>query len=325
MLARWVSAALERGCIEAVPADDRDDKHMVRVVEHPWYEEGIAFDWSKLHKCLKGEQSRPANLASPLNVIHHFVANQPGALVTSIFISKAWEMCPLDKQASSLSCFSLCREPGEPPQLYRFLKGPPGQRSVADDTVKMLRNISMQLNSAGIVNEVFLNVFVVRGNDFNELLQRTAGVYRALKAAGLNIDAAQSNLEPRAIVEYATGWWSTLAYNSLKVDDYPAFLADCFFTLLQDRYQWLCEQPVETSQSAVSKAFHRFLSEIIAPQRNVIMMEDVTVEKLDELFEKCCPLLTSRAAPPPGFQRWSALELRLLLAMTGAYNVTPFP
>lgn len=315
----FVRQALERGVIEMVPEEERTVKklYLVQVTDHPWLADGVAFDWRPLHQSLKASGAAWALPDSP-------PAADSNSLITTIEIVKPWETCKLDAHASNMSCFTAVDDQ-HVQRLYRFVRGPAGQRSVRDDAQRLVRSVAEQLSRGGLMAQAQLSTIIVFGkaSDVDGLLTQTGQAYRALRQAGLTIDASRSNLEPRAAVFYGRGQWSTLDHASLRTADLlAAFVTDAFYCWLDDRHVWFCDSPVPPSIDAIDASFARFLDVLAAKRAALNICSDLllSVEDHEELKKLCAPMLTARACPRPGPQRWTVLELRQFIKMMGMYD-----
>ncbi|CUG91902.1 Hypothetical protein, putative [Bodo saltans] len=312
---QWIQHATERGLIVEVdkenPAEREGALYGVSVSDHPWYEGGVAFDWSPLHSMLKASAVYQPS-ASLDNVAE-------GSVLTSMEIVRPWEMCPLNVAASKMSCFLEKRnEPNS--RLFRFVKGGRGEQTARADIARVLHGVAAQLSAGGLDARIDLSTIVIvgqsTGNAFDTLLKQTGAAYRALKDAGLAIDAAQSNLEPRAVISYGNNRWSTLDYRSLKDDDVPGFLVDALYCWLDDRCAWRCEAPLAATAEAIHREFMRLLAAVARNPGVVTVTLTVDVQRR-QLVDAAAPLLVSRAAAPPGQRRWSRLELRRFVHLVG--------
>jgi hypothetical protein len=311
---QWIQLATERGLVVWVdkenPAEREGSLYGVTVSDHPWYEMGVAFDWSPLHSMLKPFVYEPS---SSLDGV------QEGSTLTSMEITRPWEMCSLTPAASKMSCFLEKR--GETnSRLLRFVKGGRGEQTARTDITRVLSGVAAQLQSGGLDARIHLSTIVIvgpsSGDAFDTLLRQTGSAYRALKDAGLAIDAAQSNLEPRAVISYGCGRWSTLDYRSLKEDDVPGFLVDVLYCWLDDRCAWRCEAPVAATAETIHREFMRLLASV-AHNPGVIVVSLTDDVQRRQLVDASAPLLVSRAAAPPGQRRWSRLELRRFIHLVG--------
>lgn len=328
MSAKWFETAEARGVVVRADATAATtDPPVVRCALTPFYEEGIAFDWSTLHARLVKDPSEAKPLESSLDALTT-LAPKEGQLITTLKVLRLWEQTPLTAEASQMSVVrDMMQAEGNTGGWWRFVKGCAGQRSTRNTAWNMMLHLVKQLREGGIPCCAFLDTVVITSDEFNVALTRTAAVYKALKGAGLTIDARRSNLEPRPAVGLTRGLWTTLRLSSLKEDLLPPFLVDAFFQKLQDAYEWASEAPLlSVTPQELQSLFVAFCRSVAKKRAGVGLSSDLDCPLLDagcsndvldqSVRELCAPLLVSNSlAEQTGQPRWSALELRLFLAL----------
>ncbi|KPI86307.1 hypothetical protein ABL78_4612 [Leptomonas seymouri] len=282
---------------------------------------------------------------------------------TVVELRAPWALIPLSEQAQDLSLFDVpamvpaaptngngsnsgkAAAGPSPPSLggsrdfYKFLRGPPGQRAVRDDVKRVLASVQSQLCQNGIQVFCFLSSFVIVCEDFTELLHSTAAVFRALTDVKFTIDGHGSSLGPRAIERLRVNgedWWTTLPLQKLtSEEDLSSLLVALFFQWLQDAYIWGGTAPLrlfpdskENDNAAQTKGlrlFEKFVRGLVLPSIHAIGLDALTAALPEEggnLLELAAVKL-QRRLPPVGPQRWSVLELRLVLCQINAYHHLP--
>ena len=331
MSSKWFEAAQSRGAV--VRTDEQSNNTHARFMLSPYYEEGVAFDWSTLHARLAKDRSPPRPLDESLAAME--ALSTEGKLVTTLKVQRLWEQTSLTPEASTMSVVQDLST-SEGGASWRFVKGCAGQESARDTAWRIIGNIVKQLRDGGVPCCAFLDTILVISDEFNLALTRTAAVYKALKGAGLSIDARRSNLEPRPAVALSRGRWTTLHTSSLKEDLLPAFLVDAFFQQLQDAYEWAAEKPLSVSPQELTALFVTFC-EGVAKRRAAAGLSSeldsaliTSVSKsvdnaaknnsekqlAEAVRETCASLLVSNSlAEHSGQPRWSAFELRMFLVL----------
>ncbi|KAF8298927.1 hypothetical protein TcYC6_0074150 [Trypanosoma cruzi] len=337
----WVTHALEERYIEALQGLDGTDGVYCMAWEHEWYEDGIVMDWSALHRGLVASVCFPP-VAAQMDDLARFgcCVRDDTLLVTSIDIRAPWRMIPLSDQAQRLSAFLLppaanacgngARVAVEELRGYRFVKGPPGQRSVRDDVYALLQTVNRQLTRAGVKTYVFFSNVIVASKNFEQLMHHTAAVFRALREAGFAINGNGSSFEPRRVFTVVPGrYWNTLTLGSLRrEEDILAFLVDMFYRWLEDCYVWLCETPPRSLLLSAGdddkklQLFSDFYTRLVYPRHDYIHFLAVKGMTLADVLRLAGPRLAKKV-PCVGPQKWSTLELRLCLSALDAYNNFP--
>lgn len=231
-------------------------------------------------------------------------------------------------------------QPAHARAFYTFLRGPPGQRAVRDDMARVLASVQTQLRQSGMQVVCFLSSFVLICEDFTDLLHRTAAVFRALTDVGFTVDGHGSSLGPRAVQQLRVNgedWWTTLPLQKItSEEDVASFLVGLFFQWLQDAYNWGCNAPLRTfpetqerggsgEQGKGVRLFERFVRGLVLPNARAIGMDALRTALPEEggsLLELAAVKLEKKL-PAVGPQRWSVLELRLVLCQIRAYHYSP--
>ncbi|KPA80978.1 hypothetical protein ABB37_04365 [Leptomonas pyrrhocoris] len=228
---------------------------------------------------------------------------------------------------------------GHSRDFYKFIRGPPGQRAVRDDMTRVLRSVQEQLRQNKIQVFCFLSSFVIVCEDFTELLHRTAAVFQALTDGGFTVDGHGSALGPRVVQRLRVGggdWWTTLQLHKITAEaDVVSLLVALFFQWLLDAYVWSCVSPLRLFPDAREKGaeeqakgvrlFEKFVRGLVLPSIHAIGLAALTATLPEEggnLLELAAVKL-ERKLPPVGPQRWSVLELRLVLCQINAYHHLP--
>lgn len=356
---QWIEENKASGYVEKIPSSDI--KHGVYCVAstNPLYSNHVGFDWSQLHRLLKVE---PASLASVDADVEKLLdygcvyMNKVGGdrgLCTVIEVHEPWRMQPLSEQAKDYSVFTFG---GSGDAVYRFSMGPPGQATVRNDVRKMLEGIESQLTASNINVVVFLGSFVLFSDDFTSLLHSTAAVHKALKAAGLQLNIHRSSLSPQrmlpsSVLGKTRSGWSLFPIGSLTSDeDCYLITTDLFFQWLQDAYEWKCQPPVQVfpsvgdrkpptastgsqGEAAVEdilarkrmRLFEVFVRQLLLPATHITgfkLLQESMPEEGGDLFAECAPLVKAKRVLV-GPQKWSTLDLRLILCQVGAYERDP--
>lgn len=325
----WITKALEEKQILSLPSL-ADVKGVFCVArEHEWYDDCVVMDWTALHRGLRPSTSSFNPTVAVAEVMRFGCELEGnGSLATALELRTPWCVVPLAEQAQRLSVF--LHPSGANVKPYMFCRGPPGQRSVRDDLHSVLQGVQRQLRDSGIRCHVFFGSVIVVSDDFEHLMHLTAAVYRALKSAGIELNANASSFEPRRVFRTAGGLcWNTLSLISLKsVDNMVALLVDLFYMWLGDFYLWLCVTPPESLLGVAGrdedkmKVFRDFIVKRVVPNCECIEFNGLADVDVEELLTAAKPLL-KRKLPLVGPQKWSALELRLCLAALKAYEHPP--
>lgn len=346
----WVEEACATGYIRELT--QLDLKHGVYCIaaSNPWYDEGVSFDWTELDKLVKG-------LNAPTDVIEeaserllrfgHERLSHSGpekCMMTVIELALPWRMQPLAPQAQDWSVFSMSE--GSPAEaqhrLFAFQQGPPGQRSVREDVLFLLHSVETQLRAAGVCVHQHLSSFLVFSDDFNHLLQQTAAVHKALKSAGLALNAQASSFIPhRVFLCNAKPWWTVFPLASLRdTKDMVCFTVDMFFQWLADNYVWRCRPPLQVfapnesfsegreKSVAVQRLclFERFVRVVVLPhvaRVGFMQLKDTLPEEGGNLRELAEPLVQKKRILV-GPQKWAVLDVRLALYHLEAFSKDPY-
>ncbi|KAG5475377.1 hypothetical protein LSCM1_03490 [Leishmania martiniquensis] len=362
----WIKASLEAKYISKVEASSVQSGVFCEAFTSPWYDNGVVFDWTALHQRLTRPTAASSGITKAVAAFRGFGAEALKAasnegkkkcFSTVVELKEPWTLQPLSEQAQDLSAFEvLSGTPSSAPaatppdasssplasssnnarQLYTFLRGPPGQRVVKDDMMRVLLSVEKQFRTKGLRVVSFLSSFVLFGADFTDMLHCTAAVFHALTEVGFSIDDHGSCLGPRVVSPLRVGsedWWTTSPLQQVKSEeDVAELLVRLFYQWLQDAYIWGCTAPVrlfpdakETRAEKSARLFERFLRGLVLPRAREIGL-DTLYESLPEeggsLVELAAVGLEKKRAPA-GLQRWSVGELRVLLAQLGAYEHIP--
>ncbi|KAG5475636.1 hypothetical protein LSCM4_04218 [Leishmania orientalis] len=276
---------------------------------------------------------------------------------TVVELKEPWTLHLLSEQAQHLSVFDVLS--GTPPsaptaaplaaistspasssrdgrRLYTFLRGPPGQRAVKEDMARVLSSAEEQFRAKGMHVISFMSSFVLFGSDFTDMLHSTAAVFRALTEVGFSVDGHGSCLGPRVVSPLRVGsedWWTTSPLQQVtSEEDVADLLVRLFYQWLQDAYIWGCTPPLrlfpeaeEAQAKKSTRLFERFLRGLVLPRARAIGLDALYASLPEEdgsLIELTAVGLERKRAPA-GLQRWSVVELRVILAQLGAYEHIP--
>ncbi|GET89794.1 hypothetical protein, conserved [Leishmania tarentolae] len=359
----WIKASLDDKYIEKTDASRVQSGVFCEAFTSPWYDGGVVFDWTALHQRL----ARPAVAFSDKKAIAGLQRFGAEALITAsregdkkcfltvVELKEPWTLQPLSEQAQQLSVFDVFSDTtpsasaattaasnsSAPPssdarQLYTFLRGPPGQRTVRDDMARVLSSVEDQFQENGVRVVYFLSSLVLIGSDFTDMLHNTAAVFRAVTEAGFSIDSHGSCLGPRIVTPLrvdADDWWTTSPLQQIESEeDVTALLVALFYQWLQDSYVWGCTAPIrlfsnakEAPTTQSTRLLERFVRGLVLPRARAIGLNALHASLPEEggsLLELAAVGLEKKQAPT-GPQRWSVLELRIALAQIGAYEHVP--
>lgn len=352
----WIKASLESGYIAAVDSATVTAGVFCDAAPSPWYDDGVAFDWTTLHQRIKAPVANALPYAaSTIAALARFGSNaassaaQSGTecFATVVELKAPWSLQPLSDEAQRLSLFDVAAAKpslSSPPArvFYKFLRGPPGQRAVRDDITRVLDSVETQLRQSGLQVFRFLSSFVIVSHQFTESLQNTAAVFKALTEVGFTVDGHGSSLGPRAVQRLRVGGddsWTTLPLQKLTAEeDVASFVVALFFQWLQDAYVWGCGAPLRlfadaATQGAGGRAggakevrlFETFVRGLLLPRAHAIGLDSLASSLPEEggsLLDLAAVKLETKV-PPVGPQRWSVLELRLVLCQIEAYRRVP--
>ncbi|CAJ1027948.1 hypothetical protein, conserved [Leishmania lindenbergi] len=362
----WIKASLKDKYISKVDASSVQSGVFCEAFTSPWYDDGVVFDWTALHQRLTQPTAALSYMTKAVTALRRFGAEQLMAasgegdnkcFSTVVELKSPWTLQPLTEQAQRLSVFDVLLSTTSsaltpvPPastshspapsssnvrQLYTFLRGPPGQRSVRDDIMRVLSSVEEQFRKSGVHVVLFLSSFVLFGSDFIDMLHGTAAVFRALTEAGFSIDDHGSCFTPRVVKPlrvYGEDWWTTSPLQSVQSEEeVTALLIALFYQWLQDAYVWSCTAPIrlfpdgiETRANKAVRLFERFVRGLVLPRAPATRL-DALHASLPEEGGKLLVLAAvglEKKQTPTGLQRWSVLELRLVLAQLGAYEHIP--
>jgi hypothetical protein len=348
----WLKASLENNYVAKVDGTVVQRGVHCDTFLSPWYDDGIVFDWTTLHQRLVQPTSAQPYVEQFVAALARFGSDALSTATgsgkecfsTVVELKAPWSLHPLSDQAQELSIFDApVAGPSSPPKdarvFYKFLRGPPGQRAVRDDMSRVLASVQAQLRQNGIQVFCFLASIVVVHDDFTVLLHRTAAVFRALTDVGFTIDGHGSSLGPRVMQPIRVNgedWWTTLPLQKLTAaDDVASFVVGLFFQWLQDAYVWGCSPPLRLFLEAMEKKgegrergvqlFERFVRGLVLPHVHAIGLDALPgalPEEGGSLMDLAAVKLEKKL-PPVGPQRWSTLELRLVLCQINAYHHLP--
>lgn len=354
----WLTSSLEIGYIAAVDSAAVTKGVFCEASPSPWYDDGVVFDWTTLHQRLVSSPSSSAlpyadTATAALARFGCEAASRAARAGTECFatvveLKAPWSLNPLSDQAQSLSLFDVAVTKDAPPSaptraFYTFRRGPPGQRAVREDMTRVLASVETQLRQGGLQAFRFLSSFVIVCGDFRESLQDTAAVFRALSEVGFTVDGHGSSLGPRSVQRLRVkeeDWWTTLPLQKLtSEEDVAGFVVALFFQWLQDAYAWGCTAPLHLFPDAATDAvrggasvggkgvqlLETFVRGLLLPCVHAIGFTALRASLPEEggsLWELTAVKL-ERKVPPVGPQRWSVLELRLVLCQIHAYRHLP--
>jgi hypothetical protein len=193
-----------------------------------WLPHGAAVDWSALHARISFSAVHAAQLALLDAEVRRRVEAGATVLVTSVELSEPWDKLPLTKEAAE-RC--NVRHDGV---CYRFKRGPPGQRNIAESVAGMLGDVAAQLRSQKVGAYALLTSMIVLSENFDEALHRTAAVHKALKAGGMRCFAQGSCFVPRGVTTTGDDRpWSTIDVKTLG-DLTATFVAFAYAVLVHD-------------------------------------------------------------------------------------------
>ncbi|CBZ28243.1 conserved hypothetical protein [Leishmania mexicana MHOM/GT/2001/U1103] len=359
----WIKASLTDKYIDKVDASSVQSGVFCEAFTSPWYDGGVVFDWTALHQRLTQPTVALSDMTKAVATLRRFGAEALMAasgegdkkcFSTVVELREPWTLHPLSEQAQRLSVFDVLSvtasstptaaaasnspaiSSSDSRQLYTFLRGPPGQRTVRDDMARVLSSAAEQFRGSGVRVVSFLSSFVLFGSDFTDMLHSTAAVFRALTEAGFSIDSHGSCLGPRVVTPLrvdADDWWTTSPLQQIESEeDVAALLVSLFYQWLQDAYVWGCTAPIrlfldakETHATQSRRLLERFVRGLVLPRARTIGLDALYASLPEEggsLLELAAAGLEKKQAPT-GLQRWSVVELRVVLAQLGAYEHIP--
>lgn len=261
----FVTRALAEKRLRRVARADLGHGLHCDAASNPWYEDGVSFDWTELHKRLRGADASgrhpcadmTATVAALAASGSRALSSSPdSAMVTVVEVSAPYWMQPLSDVAQAMSVFSVAAgtvHAGRPApetgddgfSLFTFLNGPPGQVSTRSDIGAVLASVQAQLATQGLDVHQFLSSFIIFSGDFTALIHQTAAVHKALRGAGMTLNIHFSCLMPRRVMAVDGTWWTALPLEALTdPSDVALFTTDLFYQWLEDSYIWRCLVPV---------------------------------------------------------------------------------
>lgn len=299
----WLACQLSSGCIREVPAPEgmlsQSSASCACVAAgNRWYDDGVALDWSGLHRRLSGESAgwTPSgeDLGPCVRELNDYGAvqlNEFGegrCVVTVLELESPWELQPLDREGSKLCCFSTRKvaqeTPNTPSELawYSFSRGPCGFYPVVKDVNIFLASLVKQLRGQGIRVARFLGSVILFEGDGQALMHRTAAVHKAITSAGLRIHTHRSSYAPQPLVSLgvSSNAGQALTFTSCQLEglqeetDIVLFAADLFYQWLQDSYAWRCIPPVKVfPKSDSTRAGRGSMDEALKQRRRDLFLK----------------------------------------------------
>eukprot|EP00796_Vickermania_ingenoplastis_P008667 gene8667-6093_t len=315
------------------------------VAANSWYDAGVVFDWTGLHRRLRGSSSAGVPLGEDVAALESYGAAQlrelgeGNCVATVIEFSAPWELQPLDAEAAQLSTFAARapdadNAPAAELSLYAFTRGPAGLEPVMKDVNGFLRSLESQLQQQQIRVKRFLSSLVIFESDVTQLLHRTAAVHKAVTGAGLKLDGNRSNLAPHPVLRLGskhTVSWAMLPLKDVSSDeDVVTFVVDLFFQWLQDSHDWRCLQPVKAFGTDDAKErrlqlFLLFVDTTLRPRLQQLGFPALTelLEVDFEDFKDQCSQQLQKKRKLVGPQKWTTLDLRLVLCQLDTFSLNP--
>lgn len=341
----WIAARLRTESItelsqeEAANHQKQFGRPFGAVALNEWYDEGVIFDWSHLHQSLASKAPVPPEASTAVafdhfyhaaaQEVHHFGSDT--TVVTVLEVCIPWELQPLDGTASSCSTFSASLNNNEA-KLYAFKRGPAGLIPVMADTNRVLSSVERQLREQAVHALRFLSSFIIFEADVTRIMHLTAALHKTLSSAGYLFNIHRSCLAPQLVSGSASGAfrWSALRLETITTNaDVALFATDLFFQWLQDSHDWGCFPPVKDLPGAPAKraVFWKFFaSSIVAALKDRRLFCPALTEYLEDdsdgFLERVDEHLTAKRVLK-GPQKWTTLDLRVVLGVLGAYDSNP--
>ena len=336
----FVENAVKVGVIE--PLRQTAAAADVDAVHHPWYDNGVVFDWSR-QRLVATAGATLFDLPSVKSSVRGFfqaisdAAVERQAFLTVLEVSNPMNLVPLVQQAQDLSRFVISTAACEG-QWYKFVKGSAGQRSARDASGRLIDSIAAQLKASGLRVVVFFSsIAILTLSGFDDALRNTGAVYRALTAQKVAIAAPLSMLDPRRPHYFSDTYSTTLSPVIFSRgggdggDRLVRIAVEAFSQLLQDKYEWLLEGFVQANESVVRRAFDVFaeglwkhLDVVVGSSQGALDEVASDVKSAADLCSAARPSLVAKGsiAPRPGEAAlWCVFELRLLLLRIDAYSL----
>lgn len=238
---------------------------------------------------------------------------------------------------------------------YAFLRGPAGLQPVVKTAHEFLSSLEKQLREQKVRVVRFLGSLVLFESNVTTLMHHTAAVHKAVKGAGLKLNIHRSSLAPQPGFVYGSSpdvhlTWTTRRLRDLKnEEDVVLFTVDLFYQWLQDAYDWRCltpikvfAQPLHETENEGGKLSPQKVEALVAERRKQLFLSFVHLvlspclrKRLDfpalaEMLEDDEDDFAEQSAQHLkkkreliGPQKWTTLDLRVVLCHAGAYSVNP--